>query len=72
MSSSIESAVTLLFFLFNILFVPSVGKLVKEEDNLLNKNKLRSKLPQGMTIDMLLENNPTIMFDIRYKFVGIK
>ena len=46
--------------------------ITKEEDNLLNKNKLRSKLPQGMTIDMLLENNPTIMFDIRYKFVGIK
>lgn len=46
--------------------------ITKAEDNLLNKSKLRSKLPKGMTIDMLLGDNPTITFDIRYKSVGIK
>lgn len=51
--------------------IRATSLITKEEDNLLNK-ELKSELPNGYTIEMLLGENPIIPFDIRYKTVGIE
>lgn len=51
--------------------IRATSLITKDEDDLLNK-KLKSTLPNGCTIEMLLGENPSIPFDIRYKTVGIE
>lgn len=51
--------------------VRGISLITKDEDAKLNK-ELKCKLPDGYSIEMLLEKNPSISFDIRYKSVGIK
>ena len=51
--------------------IRATSLITVEEDILLNKS-LKSTLPDGYTIEMVLGENPTIPFDIRYKTVGIE
>ena len=52
--------------------VRGTSLITKDENDLLRNKKLQSALPNGYTIDMLLGDNPTINFDIRYKAAGIE
>lgn len=52
--------------------VRGISLISIQEDNLLKKKGLQSKLPDGCTIDMLLGDSPKIPYSIRYDKIGIQ
>lgn len=52
--------------------VRGISLITVEEDNYLNSINLKSSLPDGCTIDMMLGGNPEIPYAIRYIKAGIK
>ncbi|MCR5436994.1 MAG: hypothetical protein K6E97_08020 [Treponema sp.] len=54
-----------------LTIIRGIALITVEEDDLLTKTGLKSALPKDCSIDLLLEDNSKVPFDIRYKTAKI-